>query len=118
MTHRQEITCSNIDAGCGSPDDMLCISNMDTHKRARKNDSIDATQNAPTHHTNEKKIQKDRETKKRDQRTNDLGSTGDESDGGQSSITHNDQDSDVHSITIQTKNLTLQRLKKKTGLNT
>ena len=29
-------------------DDMLCIRNMDPHKRARKNDTIDATQNAPT----------------------------------------------------------------------
>ena len=47
-------------------DDMLRIRNMDTHKRARKNDTIDATQNAPTHHTNEKKIQKDRETKRQD----------------------------------------------------
>ena len=41
-------------------------------KRARKNDSIDATQNASTHHTNEKKIQKDRETKRRDQREKTL----------------------------------------------
>ena len=71
---------------------------METHKRARNNDSIAGTQNAPTHHTNEKKIQKDRETKRRGQRrknTNDLCSTGDESEDGQSSITHNDQDSDV-----------------------
>ena len=52
----------------GNPDDELRIRNMDTHRRARKNDSIDATENASTHHTNEKKIQKDRETKKRDQR--------------------------------------------------
>ena len=49
-------------------DDMLRVGNMDTRKRARKNDAIDATQNAPTHHTNEKKIQKDRETKRQDQR--------------------------------------------------
>ena len=34
-------------------DDVLRIRNMDTHKRARKNDTIDATQNAPTLHTNE-----------------------------------------------------------------
>ena len=52
----------------GNPDDVLRFRNMDTHKRARKNDSIDATQNAPTHHTNEKEIQKDRKTKRRDQR--------------------------------------------------
>ena len=50
--------------------DAVRIWNMDTHERARKNDSIDATQNAPTHHTNEKKIQKDRETKRRNQRRN------------------------------------------------
>ena len=43
-------------------DDMLRIWNMGTHQRARKNDTIDATQNAPSHHTNKKKIQKDRET--------------------------------------------------------
>ena len=49
-------------------DDMLRIRNMDTHTRVRKNDSINATQNASTHHTNEKNIQKDRETKRRDQR--------------------------------------------------
>ena len=45
-------------------DDMLRIWNMGTHKRARKNDTIDASQNAPTHHTNKKRIPKDRETKK------------------------------------------------------
>ena len=41
-----------------SRSDVLCIRNMDPHQRARKNDTIDATQNAPTHHTNKKKIQK------------------------------------------------------------
>ena len=82
----------------GIPNDVLRFRNMDTHKRARKNDSIDATQNAPTHHTNEKKMQTDRETKYEtndEKDTNDLGSTGDESEDGQSSITHNDQDSDI-----------------------
>ena len=68
-------------------------------KEHEKNDTVDATQNAPTHHSNETKIQKDRETKRRDQRrkrdTKDLSSTGDESEDGQSSNTHNDQDSDV-----------------------
>ena len=53
---------------CGNPDDELRLWNLDTHKRTRKNDSIDATQSASTHHTNEKEIQKDRETKRRDQR--------------------------------------------------
>ena len=45
-------------------DDMLRIRNI----RARENDTVDATQNAPTHHTHEKKIQKNRETKRQDQR--------------------------------------------------
>ena len=40
----------------------------DTHQRARENDTVDATQNAPTYHSNENKIQKDRETKRQDQR--------------------------------------------------
>ena len=39
-----------------------------TQQRARKNDTIDATQNAPSHHTNKKKIQKDREIQSQDQR--------------------------------------------------
>ena len=51
-------------------DDMLRIGNMGTHQRTRKSDSIDETQNAPTHHTNKKKIQKDRETQSQDQRRN------------------------------------------------
>ena len=38
----------------GNPDDVLRIRNMDTHKRARENNSIDATQNAPTHFSNGK----------------------------------------------------------------
>ena len=66
-------------------DDVLRIRNMGTH-------------NAPTHHFNGKKIQKDCETKRRDQRrknTNDLGSNSGESEDGQSSVFHNDQDSDV-----------------------
>ena len=29
-------------------DDVLRIGNMDTHKRARENETVDATQNAPT----------------------------------------------------------------------
>ena len=82
------------------------------HKRARKNDSIDATQNALTHHTNEKKIQKDRETKRRDQRrknTNDLGSTGDESEDGQSSISlTTTRTATYHLRTIPTRKLTQQ----------
>ena len=49
-------------------DNMLRSWNMDTQQRTRKNGTVDATQNAPTHHTNKKKIQKDRETKSQDQR--------------------------------------------------
>ena len=45
-------------------DDMPRIGNMDTHQRARENDTADATQNDPTHHTKEKNIQKDLEKKK------------------------------------------------------
>ena len=59
---------------------------------------IQSTQNAPTHHTNEKKTQKDRERKRQDNEekdTNDISSTDDESDDGQSSSTHKDQDSDM-----------------------
>ena len=73
-------------------DDMLRVGNMDTHQRVRKNDTIDATQNAPTHHTNEKKIQKDRLTRTRT--------------------------ATCHSITILKKILILQRFKKKIGSTT
>ena len=40
-------------------DSLLRSRNMDTEQRTRKNDSIDATQDATTHHPDEKKIQKD-----------------------------------------------------------
>ena len=39
-------------------DSLLRSRNMDTEPRTRKNDSIDATQDATPHHTDEKKIQK------------------------------------------------------------
>ena len=59
-------------------------------KRARKNDTIDATQNAPTHHTNKKKIQKDRETQsyKNSEDINDIDSscTNDESEDKKKAI--------------------------------
>ena len=70
--YRQELTSKNymlkhrlrlFDAAI-TPTIWLRIWNMGTHQRARKNDTIDATQNAPSHHTNEKKKQKDRETQK------------------------------------------------------
>ena len=66
-------------------DDMLRIWNMGTHQRTRKNDTIDATQNAPTHHTNKKKILKDRELKVKTRKEFD----------NIDSVSHNDQDSDV-----------------------
>ena len=47
-THRRH-SCS---------DSMLRSRNMDTEQRTRKNDSIDATQDATPHHTDEKKIQR------------------------------------------------------------
>ena len=78
--------------------DMVRIRNMGTHQKTRKNDTIDKTNNAPTHHTNILKMQKDRETKGKtveDKDTNDSRCTGGESEDGQSSIFHRDQDSDV-----------------------
>ena len=39
-------------------DSLLRSRNMDTEQRTRKNDSIDATQDATPHHPDEKKIQK------------------------------------------------------------
>ena len=41
-----------------SPTLCYACRNMDTEPRTRKNDSIDATQDATPHHTDEKKIQK------------------------------------------------------------
>ena len=80
-------------AQTSTPAVRLRIGNIDTHKGARENDTVDATQNAPTHHANEKKIQKDRETKDKtneEKYTKDLSSIGDESEDGQSSNTHKD----------------------------
>ena len=103
---------------------MLRIRNMDPHQRARKNDTVDATQNAPTHHTNKTKIQKtNRETKRLDQRRQRrkrhqrLEQHCDESEDGQNSISHKDQDSDASfEIDTDEKNdMILQRLKKKIG---
>ena len=68
-------------------DDKLRIRNMGTHQRTRRNDTIDATQNAPTQRTNIKTNE--------EKDTNDSSCTGDESEDGHSSITHKDQDSDV-----------------------
>ena len=77
---------------------MLRIGNMDTHQRSRENDTVDATKNVPNHHFNERKIQKDCETKiktNEEKDTNDMSSIVDESEDGQSSNIHNDQDCDV-----------------------
>ena len=77
---------------------MQRIWNMGTHQRARKNDTIDATQNAPSHHTNEKKYKKIVKHKVKtceDLDNIDSSCTDDESENGQSSVSHNDQDSDV-----------------------
>ena len=64
--YRQELTSTKILAELSIaplrshsfPDSMLRSRNMDTEQRTRKNDSIDATQDATTHHPDEKKIQK------------------------------------------------------------
>ena len=78
-------------------DDMLRIWNMGTDQRARKNDTNDATQNAPTHHTNKKykKIVKHRVNTSEDFDNIDSSCTNDESEDGKSDTSHNDQDSDV-----------------------
>ena len=64
--YRQELTSKKLHAQtsfapfrCHSFSDSLLRSwNMDTKQRTRKNDSIDATQDATPHHSDEKKIQK------------------------------------------------------------
>ena len=91
-------TSTSVIQRCGIPDDELRLWNLDTHERARKNDSINATQNASTHHINDKEIQKigkrKDETNENDD-TEDLCSTENENEDGQSSNTHNDHDSDI-----------------------
>ena len=93
------------------PNDELRIRNMDTLKRTRKNDSIDAAQNAPPHHTNKKKIQEEDSEKMKRKWKRELGSTEKEKDGeerkenhgssedetadGNSSNTDRDQDNDI-----------------------
>ena len=60
-TDIQKITCSIIDCRLfdATVSPTLCSRNrnMDTEQRTRKNDSTDATQDATTHHPDEKKIQ-------------------------------------------------------------
>ena len=82
---------------CGNSDDMLRIRHMDTHKRARKNESTRRKMLRLIIQTKRryKKILKRKDETNEEKKTNDFGTTGDESEDGQSSITHNDQDSDV-----------------------
>ena len=77
---------------------MLRIGNRGTHQRARKNVTIGATHNAPSHHTNKKETKRSRNTKLRTAKTkNDIDSscTNNESEEGKRDTSHNDQDSDV-----------------------
>ena len=82
-------------------DYMLRSRNMDTEQGPRKNDSIDATQDATTHYPDKKKIQKiekqDIEPKeeKRNVDITEICSTDDESDDGQSTKSKDDVDSEV-----------------------
>ena len=74
---------------------------MDTEQRTRKNDSIDATQDATTHYPDKKIIQKnekqDIEPKevKENVDITEICSTDDESDDGQSTKSQDDVDSEV-----------------------
>ena len=82
-------------------DSLLRSRNMNTEQRTRKNDSIDATQDATTHQPDEKKIQKiekqDIGPKEENGKVNitEMCSTDDESGDGQSTRTQNDVDSEV-----------------------
>ena len=64
-------------------DCLLRSGNMGTKQRTRKNDPIDATQDATTHHSNKRKYKKI------------VCSTDDGSGNGQSTTIHNDVDSEV-----------------------
>ena len=74
---------------------------MDSEQRSRKNDSIDATQDATTHKTDEKEIQKiekqNIEPKEENGKVDitEMCSTDDESVDGQSTMTQDDVDSEV-----------------------
>ena len=71
-------------------DCLLRRGNVGTQQRTRKNDSIDATRDATTHHPNKREIQKRL-------RNQEIGtcSIDDESGDSQSRTTHNDVDSEV-----------------------
>ena len=83
---------------------------METLKRTRKNDSIDAAQNAAPHHTHLSKMQdkdlgryenkvievgKLEKEKDGEEEKENNGSSEDETDDGNSSTTDRDQDSDI-----------------------
>ena len=57
--YRQELTSTTAFRRHSISDCLLRSGNMDTQQRTRKNDSIDATQGATTHHPDKKEIQKD-----------------------------------------------------------
>ena len=82
-------------------DYLLRSGNMGTEQRSRKNDSIDTTQDATTHHTDEKKIPKNEKQDIEPKEEKEIGdmnencSTDDESDDGQSTKSKDDVDSEV-----------------------
>ena len=82
-------------------DSLLRSRNMDTEQRTRKNESIDATQGATTHHPDKKEIQKNEKQDIEPKEENGIVditencSTDDESDDGQSTKSKDDVDSEV-----------------------
>ena len=86
----------------GLPDSLLRIWNMVSESRTRKNDSIDSTQDAAPHHSDEKKIQKIERKKviehtieeENDDKTENC-STDDKSGDDQSTKSEDDMDSGV-----------------------
>ena len=80
-------------------DDMPRIWNMGTHQKTRKNDTTDATQKCSDSSYKQKedtkKIVKHKVKTNEEFDNNDSSCTGDESEDGKGSVSHNDQDSDV-----------------------
>ena len=97
--YRQELTSSSPTVRrSNNTDDMLRIWNMGTHQRARKSDTIGATQNARLIIQTKrryKKIVKHKVKANEDLNNIDSSCTDDESEDGKSHVSHNDQDSDV-----------------------
>ena len=106
----------------GNPDDMLRIRNMDTDKRARKNDSIDATQKCSDlsykrkENTKRSCIEKTRISKKEAMTTWAVRVTKVKMD--KALLLTTTRTATYHLQMVLKKKLTQQRLKKKTGLNT